>query len=216
VIAKPTSGTGQPGIRPMRAILSHLDVLIQQTAVSTFKLTRNASLGGRAIAVDFVYHTEPTAFPSRFVPNLRDDDPLDLSDGTSPSGSTLMDYLKRFLAALLAGATSELALSIAGSLATPLTPRAAVGGARVGPQWAIYPLPAVPATPVRDLGATIAQTLSGEIAAALKIRKPALRPGMPKPEIRFEIVVFGETSVAQIPLLTLSDVFIQVDGFTNP
>jgi hypothetical protein len=214
VSSKPTSGTGQPGIRPMRAILSHLDVLTQQTAVSTFKLTRNASLGGRAIREDFVYHTEPTAFPNRFVPNLRDDDPLYLINETGPIGSTLDDYLKRFLAALLAGATSELAVSIAGSLATPLTQGA--GDARFGPQWAIYPLPAVPAMPAADLGAVIAQTLSGEIAAAMKARNPAIRPGMPKPEIRFEIVVFGETSVAQVPLLTLSDVFIGVDDFKNP
>lgn len=217
VSAKPTSGNGPNGIRPMRAILSHLDVLKQQTAVATYTLTRNATLGGRAIEKDFVYQTETTAFPNPFVPNLRDDDPLELTDATSPSGATLEDYLKPFLAALLAGATTDLAVSVAASLAVPLTSRAGLhGNARVGPQWSIYPLPVVPATPVRDLGAVIAQILSTEIAKELKTRKPAIRPGMPKPEIRFEIVVFGETSVAQIPLLTLSDVFIQVDAFTNP
>jgi hypothetical protein len=215
VSVKPPAGAKMSGIRSMRMILSHLDVLAQQTATSSFYVMRNATLGESTIAKAFVYQTDQTSFPNAFVPKLYEADRLALTDSSNPEGRPLAAYLNGLLTPLLTGATTQLSISIAASLATPLGPSATTTSP-FGPEWAIYPLPAVPSTPVSDLGSAIAAGLSGEIAAALTLRKSAIRPNLAKPEVRFQITVFGEQGAAQIPLLTLPDVFIPVDAFTIP
>ena len=208
-----TPSTTSP--QTMRIILSHLDILTQQTGTSSFQIVRNATLidakGKRQIDDDFIYQTAIASFASAYVPNVIDSDRLDLDDPPAAQKKELAEYLFAFINPLLANAASNVIISIAASLAVPIGSVADTNNP-FGPEWSIYPLESIPPVQLSDQGSSITDFVTA-IVKNLSDHKPLIQPSPPRSEVRFTITVFGGTPLKPVPLLTLTNVFVTIDAF---
>jgi hypothetical protein len=204
-------GSGRPLLRaealtlPRRALTyANLTVLIEESANAGTHVRRNEAFGIERANDVFIYQTPEIRFFTPLTPELEPDIVIDVADYTTPP-APLATYLKNFLIELFKGApaTSLHTLRVAGRFTYALQPME--GFPIALPIFLTGPVTVQSTADLNALGDRLAEFITTWFAERGITGKSG--------QLWFEVSLYSGATMAQLPTLKLSKVFLDTGAF---